>query len=108
MNDTELLASIILAIETHNSIAFEYAKDVGFNGIRKCNPHNIYWNKDNTKLMLDAVQFEGDSKTGIESFKQFDTSYMKSCIILDDIFTIHPSYKSKSDRYKNSVLGIII
>jgi hypothetical protein len=105
--DVDLLSSIIGSIETNNALAFRYTKDIGFEGVRKVHPHNLYWNKDNTKVLLDAVQVSGDSKSGIKSFKQFDTKYIKNCIILDEKFTIDRAYNSKSDRYNNSILGII-
>ena len=107
-NDADRLSSIIGAIETHNAVTFTYHKDPAFVGVRTVQPHNLYWNKDNTKLLLDGVQIEGDSKSGIKSFKQFDTKFIESAIILDESFTINSSYNSKSDRYKNSILGIII
>ena len=105
--DVDLLAGVIAGIETHNAIAFEYHKDPAFVGTRKVQPHNLYWNKDNSKLLCDAVQIEGDSKSGIKSFKQFNTEHMKDCIVLDDKFIIHKQYNATSDRYNNSVLGII-
>ena len=68
--NTQTLAEIILAIETNNSIELEYHKEILNSSKRVVNPHNIYWNADNTKVMLDAFQVSGDSKTNkLESFK---------------------------------------
>jgi hypothetical protein len=104
--NADTLASIIRAIESHYSIAFKYCKDLDFSGVRTVQPHNVYWNKDNNIIMLDAVQIEGDSKSGIKTFKQFDTMLIKDCIILADTFSVHTGYNSKSVRYNNSILGI--
>ena len=106
--NTQTLAEIILAIETNNSIELEYHKEILNSSKRVVNPHNIYWNADNTKVMLDAFQVSGDSKTNkLESFKQFDTSFIKSVLILDSTFTINAKYNQDSDRYNNSILGVI-
>jgi hypothetical protein len=106
--NTQTLATILHAIETNNSIEFEYHKEILNSSKRVVNPHNLYWNKDNTKVMLDAFQVSGDSKTNkIESFKQFDTKFIKASLILDDSFSINEKYNAKSDRYNNSILGVI-
>jgi predicted DNA-binding transcriptional regulator YafY len=106
---THVLAEILLAIETNNSIEFEYHKEILNSSKRKVNPHNLYWNKDNTKVMLDGFQISGDSKSNqLESFKQFDTNFIKSALILDETFSINEKYNSKSDRYNNSILGVIV
>lgn len=105
---TQTLADIVLAIETNNSIEFEYHKEILNSSKRKVNPHNLYWNKDNTKIMLDGFQVSGDSKTNkLESFKQFDSKFIKSVLILDDTFSINEKYNAKSDRYDNSILGVV-
>lgn len=105
---TQTLAEIINAIETNNQIEFEYHKEILNTKKRLVNPHNLYWNKDNTKVMLDGFQISGDSKSNsIESFKQFDTRFIKAVLILDDTFSINEKYNSKSDRYNNSILGVI-
>ena len=105
---TQVLADIINAIETNNKIEFCYTKEILNSSKRIVSPHNIYWNKDNTKVMLDAFQISGDSKSNtLESFKQFDTNFIKSVLILDDTFSINEKYNAKSDRYKNSILGVI-
>ena len=58
--------------------------------------------------MLDGFQISGDSKTKqLESFKQFDTKYIKNVLILDSSFVINSKYNSISDRYNNSILGVI-
>ncbi|MEE9437583.1 MAG: hypothetical protein V3V14_01205 [Saprospiraceae bacterium] len=106
--DIEILATIILAIETHNSIAFQYTKDVDYNEVRNVFPHNIYWNSEHTKVMLDGFQINGCSKSGkINSFKQFDCTFIKSCIVLDEKFHIQESYNSQSNRYKDSIIGVV-
>ncbi len=105
-NDIEVLANIILSIETHNQIAFQYKKDLEFSKVRKVLAHNIYWNKNEDKVMLDGFQIEGDSKSGVMSFKQFDCKFIESCIILDEKFNVHEKYNPTSDRYNNSILGI--
>lgn len=105
--DTQTLADIIMAIEFNNSIEIEYHKDALTAGKRVVNPHNLYWNKDSTKVMLDAFQLTGNSKSNkLESFKQFDTSLIRNVFILDDSFEINSKYNAKSDRYDNSILGI--
>ena len=106
-NDVDTMSNIILAIETNNVVAFEYHKDVGFTDIRKVLPHNLYWNKDDSKVLLDGYQISGDSKSGIKSFKQFDCKFIKACIILDEKFTIQKGYNATSDRYSKSILGVI-
>ena len=106
--DIETLGNIILAIETHNSIAFQYTKDLDFSNVRKVYPHNIYWNSDNTKVMLDGFQVDGVSKSAsLNSFKQFDCNLIKSCIVLDEKFHIQESYNPRSNRYNNCILGIV-
>lgn len=106
---TQILASIIHAIETNNSMEFEYHKEVLNSKKRIVNPHNLYWNKDNTKVMLDGFQISGDSKTNkLESFKQFDSKFIKAVLILDDTFAINEKYNAKSDRYNNSILGVVV
>jgi hypothetical protein len=107
VQDSDIVASIVTAIETHNTIAFSYNKDVAFSGIRKVQPHCLYWNNTNDKILLDAVQVQGDSKSGIKSFKQFDIKFVKDVIILDEQFTINRSYNPKSERYKNEIIGIV-
>jgi hypothetical protein len=107
VQDNDIVTTIITAIETHNAIAFKYCKDIGYTGLRKVNPHNLYWSADNKNLLLDAVQVTGDSKTGLKSFKQFNLEYVKDVIILDEQFSIHKSYNSKSDRYRDSIIGIV-
>jgi hypothetical protein len=107
VQDSDIVASIITAIETHNTIAFTYNKDVAFSGIRKVNPHCLYWKDNNKQILLDGVQIQGDSKSGIKSFKQFDLEFVKDVIILDEQFTIHRSYNPTSDRYKNEIIGIV-
>jgi hypothetical protein len=104
--DSETLACIIRAIESHNTIAFQYHKDLDFAGVRTVHPHNVYWNKDNKQIMLDAVQMEGDTKSGIRCFKQFDTMLIKDCIILAETFDVHTGYNATSKRYERSILGI--
>jgi hypothetical protein len=105
---TQTLAEIVHAIETNNQIEIEYHKEILNSSKRIINPHNLYWNRDNTKLMLDGFQISGDSKTNsIESFKQFDTEFIKNVLILDNTFSINEKYNSKSDRYNNSVLGVV-
>jgi hypothetical protein len=107
-NDVQILADIILSIETKNSIEFLYTKEKEFSKKRKVYSHNLYWNSDNTKVMLDGFQITGDTKTNVlKSFKQFDCKFIKSVIILDDKFTIQKEYNGKSTRYKNSILGVI-
>ena len=106
-NDVQTLSTIILAIETNNKIAFEYKKEIEFSKIRKVLPHNLYWNSDNTKVMLDGYQESGDTKSGVYSFKQFDCKFIESIIIIDEKFHIQKGYNSKSDRYKNCILGIL-
>lgn len=107
-NETQVLADIISAIETNNAIEFEYHKEILNSNVRIVNPHNIYWNKDNTKILLDGFQLSGDSKSGtLQSFKQFNTEYIKSVLILDNTFSINEKYNPKSDRYNNSILGVI-
>lgn len=107
--DVDTLSSLISAIETHNIVAFRYTKDVNASGIRKVLPHNLYWNKDNSNVMLDAFQIQGDSASanGIKSFKQFNCKHVKDCIILNDKFEIQKQYNATSDRYNNSILGIV-
>ncbi len=106
--DVETIGNIILAIETHNCIAFQYTKDLDFSNVRKVFPHNVYWNSDHTKVMLDGFQVDGCSKSSkINSFKQFDCTLIKSCIVLDEKFHIQESYNAKSNRYKDSILGIV-
>ena len=108
-NDVQVLAEIILAIETTNNIQFIYAKELDTTAQRKVSPYNLYWNSDNTKLLLDAFQISGETKSGkIESFKQFDCKYIKSVLILDDKFEIRIEYNPKSIRYKNSIIDVII
>jgi hypothetical protein len=104
---SETIVSIVGAIESHNSIAFRYTKDIAFSKMRTVQPHNLYWSHDNRKLLVDAVQVQGDSKSGIRSFKQFDTEYMQDVIILADTFEIHRQYNPKSDRYNNSIIGVL-
>jgi hypothetical protein len=105
---TQTLAEIINAIETNNQIEFCYTKEILNSSKRKVNPHNLYWNKDNTKVMLDAFQISGDSKSNqLESFKQFDTRFIKSVLILDNSFSINEKYNPESDRYNNSILGVV-
>lgn len=107
-NDVQILADIILSIETKNAIEFSYNKELEFSKKRKVYSHNLYWNPDNTKVILDGFQITGDSKTGIlKSFKQFDCKFISDVIILDDKFDIQDGYNGKSTRYKNSILGII-
>ncbi len=106
--EVQVLADILLSIETHNSIKFEYTKDKGFSNSREVYAHNLYWNLDNSKLLLDGFQILGDSKTdSLKSFKQFDTKYIQNLIILDNKFDIQKGYNPESNRYKNSILGII-
>jgi hypothetical protein len=107
-NDIQILAEIILSIETKNAIEFLYTKELEFSKSRKILAHNLYWNPDNTKVILDGFQITGDSKTGIlKSFKQFDCKYIKNVFILDEKFDIQDGYNGNSIRYKNSILGII-
>ncbi len=108
-SNIEIIANIILAIETHNNIAIEYTKDTNSSAVREVLPHNLYRNnKDNTKVMLDGFQINGASKSGsINSFKQFDTTLIKSCCILNEKFNIQQSYNPDSDRYKDSIIGIV-
>ena len=106
--ETQTLADIINAIETNNKLEFCYHKEILNSSKRIVSPHNLYWNKDNTKIMLDAFQISGDSKTStLESFKQFDTSFIKSILILDDTFSINEKYNANSDRYTNSIIGVV-
>jgi hypothetical protein len=105
--NADTLASIIRAIESHNTIAFQYHKDLDFSGVRTVHPHHVYWNKDNKQIMLDAVQMEGDTKSGIKTFKQFDTMLIKDCIILAETFSVHTGYNGTSKRYERSILGIV-
>ena len=107
-NDVQVLAEIILAIETKNNLQFIYAKELDVTATRKVSPHNLYWNADNTKVMLDAFQISGETTSGVlKSFKQFDCKFIKSALILDNSFEIEKGYNYKSDRYKNSILGVI-
>jgi hypothetical protein len=106
--NVEILATIILAIETHNSLAIQYTKDVDYNEVRTVYPHNLYRNSDNTKVFIDGFQIDGASKSGkINSFKQFNCEFIKSCCVLDDKFHIQKGYNSQSNRYNNSIIGIV-
>lgn len=106
--ETQTLSEIVSAIKNNQSIEFEYHKDLHTNGIRQVNPHNLYHNKDSTKILLDGFQISGDSKTKkLESFKQFDTSFIKSIkVLVDATFSINEKYNRASDRYKNSIIGV--
>lgn len=102
---TDILATIISAIETNNMIEFCYEKELLSSNKRTVSPHNLYWN--NNKLLLDGFQTQGDSKTNtLQSFKQFDTNFIRSVLILDNQFEINKQYNPTSDRYKDSVLGV--
>ena len=109
MFDTSIdkMQTIILAIETKSSIAFNYTKDVVYSGVRTILPHNLYWNKDDTKVMLDGFQIAGESKSeNVQVFKQFDTLHIKNVIILNDSFEIQKGYNAESERYFKSVCGV--
>jgi predicted DNA-binding transcriptional regulator YafY len=99
-------ANIIDAIDSKHALMFAYNKDVSANKPRKIYPHNFYWREK--KLFLDAYQVSGDSLTGeIQTFKQFDVSLIKDCIILDEPFEVQTGYNGESTRYLNSVCSII-
>ncbi|GAF72482.1 unnamed protein product [marine sediment metagenome] len=99
-------ANIIDAIDCKQALLFSYNKDVSANKPRKIYPHNFYWR--GKKLMLDAFQVSGDSLTGnVQTFKQFDVSLIKDCIIIDESFEVQTGYNGKSDRYNNSICGVI-
>jgi hypothetical protein len=105
--ETQVLASIVTAIETNNSIQFCYTKEILSSGIRVVNPHNLYWNKDNTKILLDGFQTQGSSKTEtLQQFKQFDVKFITDVLILNDTFEINKTYNPESKRYNNSILGV--
>jgi len=101
-------ANIIDAIDNKQALLFIYNKDVSANKPRKVYPHNFYWSKDNSKLLLDAYQVTGDSLTSsLQTFKQFDVSCIANCIVLNESFMVQSDYNGSSDRYKNSVCEVI-
>jgi len=105
--EIRIRANIINAIDNKQALLFIYNKDVSANKPRKVYPHNFYWNKDNSKLLLDAYQVSGDSLTQqVQTFKQFDVSYIANCIILNESFVIQSDYNGLCDRYKNSVCEV--
>jgi predicted DNA-binding transcriptional regulator YafY len=107
-NQTQVLACLVTAIENKNTVTFCYNVDSTANKIRTVQPHNLYHNKDKSKILLDAFQTTGDTKSNkLKQFKMFDTFFITDIAILNNKFIVDRTYNFNSDRYIDSICGVM-